>query len=248
MCMFSREVDSVSDTCIFARAASPTTQFLAYQMKYQSQEPVAMVLPIPIRPGTQEDGVRFISLEKCPGLFDMMRAGFPPAATKGRSGGLLLSAPTDSKLKVHQVGGYEASFVPTLRDFARLDPRFQLPAATWKQLPGYAKFGFAVFKLKEGTRKVHPMAFEFPSSMPQRLFFPTVHVHDGKVHRRAEFHHELYCQMRNEQFGPRSWRESPQPAGMFMELEHAAKMVDPDSHLLQRKLRGVLANRDQIIG
>ncbi len=31
------------------------------------------------------------------------------------------------------------------------------------------------------------MAFEFPHRDPTRLFFPTVHVHDGRVHARAEF-------------------------------------------------------------
>lgn len=248
MCMFSGEVESVSDTSIFARAASPTTQYLAYQMKYVADRPVAMVLPIPVQLKAPDETVRFISLEQCPTFFDMMRAGFPPAASKSRGKSLSLSEPTDSKLKVHQVGSYEASFVPTIRDFARLDQRFQLPAGTWEQLPRYDKFGFAVFKLQEGSRKVHPMAFEFTTAMPQSLFFPTVHVHDGKVHRKAEFHHELYCQLSSERFGPRTWRESPQPAGMFMQLQKAANLVDAKLHVLQRKLRGMLPNRDQVIG
>jgi hypothetical protein len=56
---------------------------------------------------------------------------------------------------------FEASFVPCVRDFARLDDRFWLPSAVWDALPAYADWGFAVFKLnKQATlRKVHPFSF-----------------------------------------------------------------------------------------
>jgi len=53
-------------------------------------------------------------------------------------------------LKVEQVGSFEASFVPTLADFQRLDPRFRLPDTVWQQLGRYAKYGFAIFQLKKG--------------------------------------------------------------------------------------------------
>jgi hypothetical protein len=36
-----------------------------------------------------------------------------------------------SKLEVIQVGDFEASFVPTVKDFSRLDERFRLPSAVW---------------------------------------------------------------------------------------------------------------------
>ena len=88
----------------------------------------------------------------------------------------------------------EASFVPTIADFDRLDERFRLPKETWHHLPQYNKFGFAVFKLKPGEKRIHPMAFEFPRSDSKRLFFPTVHIHDGEVHATADFDHILYCQ------------------------------------------------------
>ena len=37
------------------------------------------------------------------------------------------------------------------------------------------------------------MAFDFPRAA-KKLFFPTVHIHDGKVHDKADFDHALYCQ------------------------------------------------------
>ena len=77
-----------------------------------------------------------------------------------------------------QVGDFEASFVPTVKDFNRLDARFQLPAELFAKMPDYQHFGFAVFKLKPGMQTVQPMAFDFPAAKPGHLFFPTVHIHD----------------------------------------------------------------------
>jgi hypothetical protein len=85
-------------------------------------------------------------------------------------------------LVVHDLGDFEASFVPCLDDFERLDRRFCIPRSVWDELPVYQDYGFAVFKLKASagrglwgfgrgsqkaaTRKVHPMAFD--SSPPPR--------------------------------------------------------------------------------
>ena len=100
------------------------------------------------------------------------------------------------QLVVHEVGSFEASFVPTRRDFSRLDQRFRLPDDVWQALLGYDDWGFAVFKLGPMSRLtgVHPMAFEFPQRDPDRLFFPAVHVHNGRVEPWATFDHRLYCQ------------------------------------------------------
>src|SRR5262249_49518570 len=40
----------------------------------------------------------------------------------------------------------------------------------------------------------HPIALEFPRRNPDELFFPTVHVHNGRFEPRANFHHLLFCQ------------------------------------------------------
>src|SRR6185503_10226486 len=98
-------------------------------------------------------------------------------------------------LEVRQVGAYEASFVPTPADFGRLDERFRLPAELWLELKHYRDWGFAVFRLREtALAEVHPMAFDFPRRHRDRLFFPTLHLHHGRLEKEAHFDHTLYCQ------------------------------------------------------
>ncbi|MDY7012357.1 MAG: hypothetical protein SVX43_01945 [Cyanobacteriota bacterium] len=87
-----------------------------------------------------------------------------------------------------------------MADFDRLDARFKLPDLIWDNLPQYQDYSFAVFKLRVTERDgvtVHPMAFEFVTRFRNALFFPTVHVHDGRVRDRAEFDHYLFYQGEN---------------------------------------------------
>jgi hypothetical protein len=154
-------------------------------------------------------------------------------------------------LEVVQVGNFEASFVPTVKDFSRLDVRFRLPDGVWKKLGEYQTYGFAVFKLKSGLQDVHPMAFSFPRRDTKALFFPTVHIHDGKVHETADFDHILYCQPRegeplkfDEQH---AWEESHgQPRG-FMKMSLVQGLVQPDEHCYKTTMNGDLPNRDTIV-
>src|SRR5437899_1303322 len=83
---------------------------------------------------------------------------FPEPRTSGAFN-LGIGAAPAPKLKVRTVGNFSASFVPTVKDFGRLDERFRLPEGTWEALPDYKDFGFAVFKLDQNVRQVHPMAF-----------------------------------------------------------------------------------------
>lgn len=246
MCCFSGRVDKVADTNIFARAAKAGRQYLVYSMRFQAAADVAMILPIPTPKASAEDAVKFLNLEKYPEFFTDMASGFPAPRAKGR-GPALAGGVGAPKLAVVEVGRFVASFVPMVKDFARLDERFRLPTATWDALPRYKDWGFAVFQLRkgEGEQKVHPMAFEFPSTDPKRLFFPTVHIHDGKVHEKARFDHWLYCQA-NGLFV--RWEESPQPAGMFVRKHKEANgIVDPEAHVYRRRLAGVLANEDWVV-
>lgn len=243
MCCFSRPVSSVNATNIFARSGNEGRQFLAYSMTIVAKEELAMILPIPVAKLAREDAVRFINLEQYLTFFDNLWRGFNPNRSRGRS-----TKAAGSPLKVVEVGDFEASFVPRIRDFGRLDARFRLPTEVWSQLPHYRDYGFVVFKLRKlqaGTqRRFHPMAFDFPRADPQRLFFPTVHIHDGKVHATARFDHELYCQRSGgERLGP-VWQESAQPAGLFTQVGKAKGLLDPEEHVHQRILRGVLRNQD----
>ena len=213
-----------------------------------------MVLPLPVKPGAGEKAVKFINLKDYPEFFDDLEKGFLPPPT--RSHGLLMMSDASSarleKLEVVQVGDFEASFVPTVKDFARLDARFRLPEGAWKKLPDYRDFGFAVFKLKSGSQQVHPMAFSFPRRDVHSLFFPTVHIHDGKVHDTANFDHRLYCQPKEGEplkyDNALEWRESAGHARSFMRIAKVKGLMEPDQHCYRTEMHGDLPNRDMVVG
>jgi hypothetical protein len=250
MCCFSRPVISVSATNIFARPAEDGRQFLVYSMVLKAKEDLAMILPLSVKLGSSEDAVSFIDLSGYPEFFVDLRRGFPTVLNEAlvwNKGGEVPAVAR--KLEVVRVGSFEASFVPTPKDFSRLDERFRIPDRAWKQLPQYHDFGFAVFKLKSGNAKVHPMAFSFPRRDLQSLFFPTVHIHDGKVHPKADFDHALYCQpSANAQPEIHGWEESYANAGRFMQVDKAKGLILADQHCYRKELRGRLPNRDTLVG
>lgn len=249
MCCFSSAVELVSDTNIFARRDNGR-QFLVYGMTYAAASDLAMVLPLPVPPRPREDAVRFISLEGYPTLFDDMAAGFPQIKTRFLS--LTMGGPDTPQLKVHDVGDFEASFVPSLDAFDRLDERFRIPRHIWAQIPAYADYGFAVFKLKRSrgtSHRVHPMALEFPQRHPTGLYFPTVHIHDRTFHPAAEFDHALYYQAARPAHDDWShWQQSPDPMSAFVDVRRTGGIVDANQHGWRVLLRGQLENKDSWVG
>jgi hypothetical protein len=246
MCCFSGPVKSVSATNIFARMGEAGRQFLVYSMTVNMTKPLAMVLPLPVKKGSDEKSVRFINLEDYKNFFFDLDAGFPKPLTLATDSIPIVAAMPASarKLEVVQVGNFEASFVPTVKDFNRLDKRFKLPPVLFTKLPDYAHYGFAVFKLKPGSQTVHPMAFEFPTAQ-EKLFFPTVHIHDGKVHARATFDHVLYCQpSESARLKLKDWEESEKLAARFVDIKKSTGIVLADEHCYKRELRGMLTNKD----
>ena len=230
----------VANTRIFARHLDDTWQGLAYAMDLSVGSDVAMILPLPVAPGAGEAGLEFIDLSAAPKLFEQLADGFPvPAAAMPRSRSLAPAAPRP-RLKVHAVGSFDASFVPAVDDFDRLDPRFQLPRETWDAIPAVADFGFAVFMLRKGQRqRVHPMGLRF-RRRDARLFFPTVHIHDGQVHPNADFDHTLYAQgIVDEAWGP-----SFAPAEQFVDIDTCGGLVQGDRRVFSLTLAGRRPNAD----
>lgn len=214
MCCFTQPIKDVSSTRIFARF------------------------------GSGEDAVKFINLERYEKFFVDMAKGFPEHIGYGARAIPPQDAPRGGWLKLQSVGSYEASFVPSIKDFARLDERFRLPDTVWSKLAGYANYGFAVFKLKATHGEVHPMAFEFPSALTKSLFFPTMHIHDGEVHEKEEFDHTLFAQSGG--IGG-SWRESEGLASQFMKCDKTGGLVMPDQHVYKRSIRGIEENGDILL-
>jgi hypothetical protein len=227
----------VANTSIFARRLDERQQALVYSMQLSVAGEVAMILPLPVSPGLGEDAVAFVSLEKHPRFFgELLQLFFPPppARAQPQSRSLSFSLPT---LKVFEVGSFEASFVPTPGDFERLDERFRLPTSIWDRIGGYDDWGFAVFRLKPGRQKqIHPMALRFSSRAPERLFFPTVHVHDGRVRASASFDHTLYYQSAASPEGD--------AASILTPTQDYEGLVERARPVFRRELRGRLPNRD----
>ena len=248
MCCFTRPVRSVSKTRIFARAEDDQRQFLAYAMQVDADEPLAMVLPLPLPPDPAEDAVRFIDLSDASHLFERLEACFDPPRRLRNP--LMKSGPRvpPTPLEVVEVGAFVASFVPSAADFGRLDPRFRLPRKALEALPDLEGCGFAVFELAEGRQRIHPMGLSLPRVDPSRLFFPTVHVHDGAVESMATFDHVLYAQFtrreRRDRGQPFPWIESRKVAGARISVENTAGMVEAGGHVYKKPLRGSMPNAD----
>jgi hypothetical protein len=226
----------VSKTNLFARMMSPGVQALAYGMHLSTKHEIAMILPLPVVPGSGEDAVKFVSLAKHPQMFSELQALFfvqMPAARK--AGSMRSIARMPQRLVVHEVGAFIASYVPRRDDFTRLDERFRMPSALFDAVPHYRDYGFAVFQLKPGNKTIHPMAMTFPTRAPDKLFFPTVHVHDGKFHATAKFDHALYFQ------GKRATGDDYTPMRSHKDYEG---LVATDAELARRTLRAKLPNED----
>jgi hypothetical protein len=262
MCCFSRAVDQVSATRIYARALPDGLQRLVYQMSFRAAGELAMILPLPVPAGCAEDAVVFEDLSGYAHFFADLARAFPPPPAARSYGGPFQPQPSrgPAPLVVHDVGDFEASFVPSVSDFARLDPRFRLPSDVWDGLPAYSDWGFAVFKLREvkrglfaallpnrgaTERGVHPMAFRFPRRDPTSLFFPTLHIHDGAAHPTAHFDHTLYAQPARDSATPPSWAHTDAEAmRRCVTGPGADTLVDLAAPCFRCELHGVLPNRD----
>lgn len=239
--MFTAPVESVTETKIFARSLPEGRQIIVYRMALNTKQDVAMVLPIPVKAGSGEKAVQFVDLSGYSQLLRDLEGLFSDSL-----GGPF--ADTEPTLEVQDVGAFEATYVPALADFARLDERFRMPQKVWDKLPAYADYGFVVFKFRKADAAVHPMAFAFPRRDPARLFFPTVHVHDSEVHDEEEFDHVLYCQkIPGDTFAVNDWQESAQLPATAVNVVDARGIVDPRLHLYRRTLKGRLPNTDTVL-
>jgi hypothetical protein len=280
----------ITKTNIFARHSSDEKQLIAYSLSIASKSAAAMILPLPVKANSGDNALRFINLEGYPDFFDdLNKICLPEAPLLSDSLSEdfdLGSAGSVVMLAVQEVGNYEASYVPTMNDFNRLDPRFRLPEEVWRKMPDYSDYGFAVFQLKislteeeqEIDNNIHPMAFEFSTRDPGKLFFPTVHVHDGDFHHQAGFYHKFYCQRDNARaefkyqrdlfenntplpaqevntngakgffWGYPWFYQSQQLAGKINSWQQSEGLINPDKKLYAMDLIGNYPNHDMWLG
>jgi hypothetical protein len=237
MCCFSRPVERVEQTRIYARSEG-ARQLIVYELKLVADGELAMVLPIPVLRGSGDDAITFVDLTSSPAFFRALEYAFRSQAIQPQS---RAAAPASKRLAVQQVGSFEASFVPRASDFDRLDPRFAIPSSLWASVPSVKDFGFVVFRLRGGERErtFHPMAFWFPREDREHTFFPTLHVHDGRVHANATFDHVLYAQAETSSDG---WDTSP--FGFRDGMGGAGRDLVRDAIGQRRILRGTMPNAD----
>ena len=257
MCMFTRPVRWVGSTSIFARIQDGH-QVLIYSMELIADQETAMVLPVPLHQGAFE----FVNLEGYPDFFEHLSLACRPhvlLATESRGLGLFRE-----RLPIEKVGSFEASYVPSARDFDRLDERFRLPAPLSAALMRYRGCGFAVFQLAAGKQKIHPVAMRFPTNQPNRLFFPTLHLHGRFLWPLAHYDHSLYCQIPkapagwrpggveksevtgNQQGSIRLWME-PTPAQNYLDIARTQGLVDEEAMCYHRFVKGYRPNRDYFV-
>jgi hypothetical protein len=248
MCCFTGPITSVSHTRIFARGTVDGRQYLVYSMNLDTAADVAMVLPIPLHAGSGEHEVAFIDLTDHPAFFASISSAWPPPERGTAGAPKKADDAGGATLIVQNVGAFDASCVPTIGDFSRIDQRFRLPAGIWEKLPNYRSFGFVVFTLRAGNSAVQPMAFSFPRADARALFIPTVHIHDGTVHERAHFDHELYLQdPLIAASAQHDWDESRLIGRQVTNFGDYPDLIVPDLHFHWQRMHGDEENRDVIV-
>ena len=245
MCIFTGPVSRVSKTRIFGRVDG-TVQYVVYEMNLDTSVDVAMVLPVPVARRSGADAMRFVNLSRYKSFFEEIDQLFPKLVAPMSDSWSFSREST--KLRVQTVGAYDASYIPNVEAFSRLDERFRLSAMVWNAFPHYADYGFAVFQLRQGAGRFHPMAFAFSTRDPSQTFFPTMHVHDSKVHATAKFDHVLYAQTANKP--DTDWITSKSVAGQIPGLrtwwghDRSKGIISEEAPMNRLRIVGLHKNAD----
>jgi hypothetical protein len=111
-------------------------------------------------------------------------------------------------------------------------------------------------------KRPHPMAFEFVTRFPDKLFFPTIQIHDGQVHEIADFDHHLYYQGDGFSKAPTSTKvgdglfkaatstkvvRSEEIASEFMDVTKTMGLVDEQQRCNAIVMSGRFPNQDTVI-
>lgn len=261
MCCFAQPVVEVKNTAIFARLTTDGRQFLLYSMHCKLRKENAMVLPLPV--DTASPDFQFLDMSETPELFTEIERSFVPPRPRSSDGWLGGDEFFDDHLEVVNVGSFEASWVPSQDQFERLDPRFRISPRVWAELPHYSDYGFAVFKFRRGEQKVHPMGLCFRTRHPDKLFYPTLHIHDGEIHPQEMFDHVLYAQTETNLIhqpdpdclpDPHSiynidhnWTHSYHPFGQFLSKGNTHNAIHRERKGYRRSIVGRRTNCDVLV-
>lgn len=209
MCIINEEVDDVNSTQIYASLdKSGKRQLTIYSNKIVTEKDNAMILPVP-----NPQSVSFVDLSDYTSIFDDFQRSFIKRLTlsnTSKSRGFPSMNCVNDTLAVHNVGSYQASIVPSLSDFNKLDKSIftiNPEVFTILQKNYSSTFGYIVCKLKKGTHAYHPFAYTHDTYMIENqfslmdlfynkqkkplLFIPTrhyhTHVHFSHKNNNSEF-------------------------------------------------------------
>ena len=103
------------------------------------------------------------------------------------------------------------------------------------------------------------MAFEFSTRLADTIFLPTVHIHDGEVHRREDFDHTMYVQNSELDLAAgdyqghklwdlkSGWARSYASADKFIDTKRSNDLIDSDLKVHRKIMKGTFKNEDQFI-
>jgi hypothetical protein len=178
MCIFNGKVIRVSNTQILVTYSTDgKRQLTVYSNKVNTADGNAMILPVP-----HAASVQFHDLSGYPTLFEDCDDCFSSVVRRSLQAagwGMTDSYNSRNLLRVHDVGSYRASIVPSFDDFDRLDASvFTLSPAigdVLRQTYG-SEFGYIVCMLRGGNHTYHPFAYSH-NVLGSTLFVPTLHEH-----------------------------------------------------------------------
>jgi hypothetical protein len=224
----------------------PEKQFLVYSMNYRVGEDLAMVLPLPVPVGSKEDAVQFIDLHGYGEFFADLQSGFPVAASDKRRP-LSRSMPSHCRQR-------RSRWFRSAASKRRLCRRSKTLRASMLGFACRTGFGTSCPPTKSRGLRCSSCArmparcirwrLRFLAPIASKLFFPTVHIHDGKVHDTAHFDHSLYCQVGSQYGKTTGWEETPQLASAFVKVAATKGIVDGSAHCYRKTILGNQKNQD----
>jgi hypothetical protein len=237
--IFSRPVEAVADINIFARL-SGNRQLLVVALRMSSAVDTSFIIPLPVPRETETQPVRFLDISAGLGFFPGLRSGFQQKSNfrERRDADADEGAPTRRYIAAEP---YEQCFVANINNFSVLEESAHFPAELSGAFSPYLDHAFAVFKLRAGHNvRVLPMALEFETRHPGKLYFPTYRFYDGNIYPSCRFDSSLFCQ-HAEQSG---WDETRTVVDTFMHMEELEGVLSPNRLVQCYGLNGELPNQD----
>ena len=191
MCIITSTVNEVAKTRIYVSADEANRRQLTVYSNYvSSSRENAMILPVP-----NPESIELLNFSNYPAFFEDLANCFQKRIPRGISNTLGFGLVTET-LPIYKVGSYQASIVPNLDEFDRLDfHTFKVDPNLYSFLDVHYRkgnFGFIVCSLMAGDHTYHPFAYTHGMHKSGRLFIPTMHYHPGHTHETGDWDHLIY--------------------------------------------------------